>query len=122
MSFSVKVEEDLPRSAIDLLPEQGYETLGVIDQEMSGWKDESIWNAIQQEKRFFVTADKGFADIRLHPIGQHAGLLLLRPDEDGIRPLLELLRQALKSCRLEELSGTIAVVTPRGLRVRRQKA
>jgi hypothetical protein len=66
-----------------------------------------------------VTADKGFADIRKHPPGAHYGLLLLRPDEDGIRPILELLELVLSTIDLNQLERTVAVVTPRGLRVRR---
>ena len=86
---------------------------------MGGWKDSRIWSAIQEEKRFLLTADKGFADIRAHPPGKHAGLLLLRPDEDGIRPMLELLQHVLNSYRLENLAGTVTVATPRGIRVRK---
>ncbi|MEW6029999.1 MAG: DUF5615 family PIN-like protein [Chloroflexota bacterium] len=119
MAFSIKVDEDLPRSAVSLLREQGYDTANVVDQNMGGWKDPLLWSAIQEEKRLLVTADKGFADIRAHPPGQHAGVLLLRPDEDGIRPVLALLQQVLKSSKLEDLAGTITVVTPRGIRIRK---
>lgn len=78
-----------------------------------------LWQAIQDEQRFLVTADKGFGNIQVYPPGTHQGVLLLRPDEDGIRPLLELLQQVLTRFRLEQLTGTVAVVTPRGVRVRR---
>ena len=40
--------------------------------------------AIQKDERYLVTADKGFGDIRTYPPGTHHGILLLRPDEDGI--------------------------------------
>lgn len=48
------------------------------------------------------------------------GILLLRPDSDGIRPLLDLLALVLAQVGLEQLIGTVAVATPRGLRVRRR--
>ena len=119
MTFTVKVDEDLPRSATNLLREQGYEAVNVIDQNMGGWKDSSLWDSIQEEKRFLVTGDKGFADIRAHPPGKHAGILLLRPDEDGIRPMIGLLVQVLNSYRFEKLAGTVTVATPRGIRIRK---
>ncbi len=62
-----------------------YDVVSVIDQQMGGWKDPLLWKAIQEENLFLITADKGFADIRKYPPGKHAGILLLRPDEDGIR-------------------------------------
>jgi len=38
---------------------------------MGGWKDEALWRAVQNERRFLVTADKGFADARNYPPGAH---------------------------------------------------
>ena len=54
---------------------------------MGGAKDVVLWQAAQSEQRFLITADKGFGDIRVYPPGTHAGVLLLRPEEDGIGPL-----------------------------------
>jgi predicted nuclease of predicted toxin-antitoxin system len=116
----IKIDEDLPRLAVTLLRERGYLADSVVEQGMSGWKDATLWHSIQAENRFLVTGDKGFADIRLYPPGSHAGIMLLRPDQDGIRPILELLEKVLQSYDLAGLSGTITVVTPRGVRVRRK--
>jgi len=119
MALPVKVDEDLPAAIVQALRMAGYAAAGAADQGMSGWSDAELWMAVQSEGRFLVTGDKGFADIRSHPPGTHAGLLLLRPDEDGIRPLVELLAVVLASHSLDRLVGTIAVATPRGIRVRR---
>ena len=89
---------------------------------MGGTKDNALWQAVQAEERFLVTADKGFGDIRNYPPGSHYGALLLRPDQAGIRPVLQLLEQTLAAYELEALAGTVAVVTPRGIRVRRARA
>jgi hypothetical protein len=91
----------------------------VIEQGMAGWKDTELWRRIQTESRFLVTADKGFADIRSYPPGTHAGVMLLRPDQDGIRPMVELIEKVLQSYDLNALAGWTTVVTSRGVRVRR---
>jgi SepF-like predicted cell division protein (DUF552 family) len=44
----------------------------------------------------------------------------VKVDEDGIRPILELLGRVLSSYDLEALAETITVVTPRGIRIRRE--
>ena len=119
MVFAIKVDEDLPRAAVRLLREHDYNAVSVVDQQMGGWKDPPLWKIVQEENRFLVTADKGFADIRKYPPGTHAGLLLLRPDEDGIRPILDLLAKVLASYKLADLSRSVTVVTPRGTRIRR---
>jgi hypothetical protein len=41
--------------------------------------------------------------------------------EQGIRPLVELITRVISEYTLERFSGTIAVVTPRGIRTRRVK-
>ena len=117
----IKVDEDLPRMATVTLREHGYDAVSVLDQGMGGWKDPDLWEAVQVERRFLVTADKGFADIRHHPPGAHAGVLLLRPDEDGIRPIVDLLERVLCHYALVELMGAVAVVSSRGVRVRRAR-
>ena len=116
-----KIDEDLPRAVAVLLREAGYEDVtSVSDQGMGGWKDPVLWQVIQEEGRFLITADKGFADLRAHPPGSHSGVLLLRPDTDGIGPVIELLEQVLASTDLATLQGSLAVANPQGLRVRRR--
>ena len=115
----IKVDEDLPPIAAEWLRNKGYEASTVIDQNMGGWKDDELWRAVQMEQQFLLTADKGFGDIRIYPPGTHGGVLLLRPDEDGIRPILKLLETILEQVDLAQLAGTIAVATPRGLRIRK---
>lgn len=87
---------------------------------MGGAADPQLWQIAQSERRFLVTADKGFGDIRLYPPGTHAGVLLLRPDQDGIRPVLDLLNRVLSSYDLQDLMGSVSVATPRGIRIRRR--
>jgi hypothetical protein len=74
---------------------------------------------VSAERAFFVTADKGFADLRLFPPGSHAGILLLRPERDSIVDLRGLVAVVLASRNLESLAGAVTVATPRRIRVRR---
>lgn len=115
----IKLDEDLPPIAAEWLQEQGLEASTVIQQGMGGWKDVALWRAVQDESQFLITADKGFADIRMYPPGSHGGVLLLRPADDGIRPLIDLLKAVLSEVKLSELEGVVAVATPQGLRIRR---
>ena len=87
----IKVDEDLPFAVAPRLRELGYECSTVVGQGSAGTKDPQLWEIVQQHGQFLMTADKGFGDLRSYPPGQHHGVLLLRPSEDGIRPLLDLL-------------------------------
>jgi predicted nuclease of predicted toxin-antitoxin system len=121
MVMRVKVDEDLPKVAVQELRQQGYDAASVVEQGMGGMKDPALWQVVQAEGRFLVTADKGFGDIRFYQPGTHAGVLLLRPDQDGIRPVMELLERVVKHYELLNLVGTITVATPRGIRIRRER-
>ena len=117
----IKVDKDLPKPAVQILRDQGYEVASVVEQGMGGLKDPSLWRAVQAERRFLVTADKGFADIRSYAPGTHAGVLLLRPDQGGVRPVMELLERVLSSYSLDDLAETVTVATPRNIRIRRAR-
>lgn len=117
--MQIKVDEDLPQVVAEKLRARGYQATTVLEEAMGGFKDSALWAAIQLEKKFLMTADKGFADLRTHPPGTHAGVLLLRPDEDGIRPLLSLVDLVLDRFDLRQLAGMLVVVTPRAIRLRR---
>ena len=116
--MNIKVDEDLPKSLATVLQDYGHTADTVSHQGMSGWKDPDLWKAIQEEQRFLITADKGFGDIRAYPPGTHSGILLLRPDRDGIKPVTKLLESVLEKYDLSVFSGSITVASPKGIRVR----
>ena len=115
----IKVDEDLPRAVVRLMRDRGYEADSVVDEGMGGWEDRALWETVQREGRFLVTADKGFADTRQFPPGKHAGVLLLRPREDGIRPVVELLERVLSEHDFKVLQKTLTVISPHGIRIRK---
>ncbi len=119
MKIAIKVDEDLPRSVVLFLRQHGYAAYGVHEQGMSGWKDESLWRAVQDEGMLLLTADKGFGDVRRYPPGTHHGVIVLRPAGPGIIPVLTLLEQILARFPLEVFRGLLVVATPHGLRLRR---
>jgi hypothetical protein len=81
--------------------------------------DEILWPRVQNERRWLMTADKGFADLRQYPPGSHAGVILLRSQEESRQAYLELAAIALERLKLDELAGAVVVVTYRGVRIRR---
>jgi len=119
MSIRVKVDEDLPRQVAELFSAWGHNAVTVVMQGWQGLADEALWPRVQQEERWLVTADKGFADLRVYPPGSHVGVLLFRLDEESRRGYLELTQTALDRLSFEELTGSIIVVPHRGIRIRK---
>ena len=119
MISRVKVDEDLPRQIVDLLIASGYDAASVVSQGWTGIADEVLWSRIQQEGRWLITGDKGFADLRRFRPGSHAGVILLRPQEESRRAYLQLARAAFVELMLDDMAGALLVVTDRGVRIRR---
>lgn len=119
MKARVKIDEDLPRQLADLVAAEGYDAATVVGQGWQGAADDELWPRVQDEGRWLITADKGFADLRSHPAGSHAGVILLRSVEESRRAYLELAAIALARLKLDDLAGAVVVVTYRGVRIRR---
>jgi len=115
----IKIDEDLPKGLAEVVRGVVADTRTVIEEGLSGVSDHALWEIVQKEGRFLITGDKALANIKQYAPGTHAGVLLLRPDEDGILQTLELIRNVLKIGILESLGGCFAVATPGRLRVRR---
>ncbi len=61
------VDEDLPRSACELLRIYGHEAVNVRDVGMRGAKDSFIASYARREKLCLLTGDFDFSDIRNYP-------------------------------------------------------
>ena len=104
MSLQVKVDEDLPRQIADLLIASGHDAATVVEQGWQGLSDQALWPRVQHEGRWLMTADKGFADLRQHPPGSHAGVILLRAREESRRAYLELAASVLDWSKLDDMA------------------
>lgn len=117
MGIRIKVDEDLPSEVAELIVLAGYDASTVVGQGWAGWKDADIWRHLQEEGRWLITADKGFADTRLFPPGSHFGVVLLRMPRESRAGYLSLVRQLLQTVKLDAYAGAVLVVTPGGVRV-----
>lgn len=119
MAIAVKVDEDLPGTVAEAIRKAGYDAATVHQQGMAGYPDDRLWEAVQAEGRLLVTADKGFADLRLHPPGAHSRVVLMRLPQESRRAYVALTMQLLAAIDLARLVGCVCVVTPDRLRVSR---
>ena len=118
--FAVKIDEDLPDRIGETVEKHGYAMATVRGQSWNGLKDPVLWLKVSSEGRFFITADKGFGDLRSFPPGTHPGILVLRPDKESVLDFVDLLESVLRDRRLESLAGFVTVASSRGVRVRRK--
>ncbi len=83
--------------------------------------DENLPHIAAVEGRMLVTMDRGFADIRRYPPGQHPGILLLRLSDQRPPTVAATLTALLQAYALEALAGCVVVAQPNTVRVRRPR-
>ncbi|MBM3271628.1 MAG: DUF5615 family PIN-like protein [Candidatus Sericytochromatia bacterium] len=74
----IKIDENLPEALARGLRSLGHDVDTVPEEGMVGRDDPSVWGAAQDERRFFITQDPDFSDVRKFMPGSHHGLLLVR--------------------------------------------
>ncbi len=74
----IKLDENLPSRLVSSLTQLGHDVVTVPAEGLVGNDDEIVWRAAQADRRFLVTQDLDFSDVRRYAPGTHHGLLLFR--------------------------------------------
>jgi predicted nuclease of predicted toxin-antitoxin system len=119
VAVRLKVDENLPHEIADLLIRHGYDAVTVADQGWQGMTDSGLWQGVEAEGRWLVTADEEFADFRHRPPGTHAGVILLRSHQEGLDEYARLVQRMIDEVNLDDVAGAVIVATDRGVLVRR---
>jgi len=81
--MKVKLDENMPAALAEQLHRLGHDVHTVVEESLAGQSDPDIWAAAQDERRFLITQDLDFSDVRQFVPGTHAGILLVRLRNPG---------------------------------------
>jgi predicted nuclease of predicted toxin-antitoxin system len=109
-----KLDENLPAELVADLRLLRHEADTVADEGLAGSSDADVAAAAQQESRILFTLDKGFSRAE----GSAAGIVLFRPDAYGRKHVLAFVRERLPELLALDLTGRLAVVSYRRIRLR----
>jgi predicted nuclease of predicted toxin-antitoxin system len=113
-----KIDENLPVEVADLLRQQGYDVVTVINQALSGAMDSVVAEVCAREQRVLITIDTDFADIRTYPPGDYHGLIVLRLKHQDKPFVLKVLAGILPALANEPLDKQLWIVEERRIRIR----
>jgi predicted nuclease of predicted toxin-antitoxin system len=114
----LKLDEHLGRTHAQLLSRAGHDVEGIRDEGLQGADDAEVWQSVRGERRFFITLDLGFADVRRYTPSPEGGILLLRPRNSGREAVLDILARVLREHSLEMLKGSLVVADASQTRIR----
>lgn len=118
MALRFKLDENIPAEVIALLRDAAHDVATALDQRLGGAADERVLGTCRDERRVLVTLDLDFGDIRTYPPASHAGVWVLRPNQQSVGMLVALLRGALALAAAEPVSSRLWVIEPGQVRIR----
>ena len=118
----IKVDENIGRSGVCLLRENGHDVLSVRDQQLIGAADEVVFQACVEEARNLIALDRDFGQVPRFPPDQTAGIVILEIGGPGSLDLLhDRRRDFLAIAATRSVSGELWIVEPRRVRVHLKK-
>ncbi len=115
----IKLDENLPAGLSQELSRLGHDVHTSPGEGLTGRSDDAVWSAAQQERRFFLTQDMDFSDVRRFAPGTHHGLMLVRLRHPTRRILIERVRVVFGSEDVAAWAHCFVVVTERKVRIRK---
>lgn len=117
--MNLKLDENLPESLVPALNQLGHDIDNVRTEGLVGQPDPTVWQAAQNAKRFLITQDLDFSDIRRFAPGKHCGLMLVRLRLPGRSALAARITEAFRFEESHSWTGCFVLLTDQKLRVHR---
>jgi predicted nuclease of predicted toxin-antitoxin system len=114
----IKLDENMPRRAVQMAEGRGHDIKTVISQDLGGEKDDVIAEVVASEGRVLCTLDTDFDDIQAYPPGDFEGIIVLRPKNEDAVTVTELLERALSVIENHSVAGKLWIVEPDRIRKR----
>ena len=115
----IKLDENLPVRLAAVLQSLDHDVHTITDENLSGRSDPEVWDAAQQERRFLITQDLDFSDVRRFAPGTHYGILLVRLHSPDRESLISRVAEVFQREEVSRWTGCFVVATERKVRVLR---
>ena len=116
--MNFKVDENLPVELAELLRQEGYGALTVLEEQLNGVSDADIASDCNREARALITLDTHFADIRSYPPRDYAGLIVLRLKRQDKPYVLDVISRLLPLLANEAPDRHLWIVEDEKVRIR----
>lgn len=113
----IKLDENLPEGLVEILASLGHDVDNVRMEGIAGRDDDFVWSAAQEDRRFLITQDLDFSDLRQFSPGTHHGILLVRLPNAGRIELTLRIRDAFLSPDATAWERCFVVLSEHKLRV-----
>ena len=120
-ALRVLLDQNLPQAVAGWLRElrPQWRIWHTSEIHLNGRPDSEIFAWAQANRALIVTFDEDFADRRMFPLGEHHGVIRLRVWPTTIEETQSALHRLLECVPEEDLPGSLVIVDPHRIRVRK---
>jgi predicted nuclease of predicted toxin-antitoxin system len=121
LSLSILLDQNKPAAVGDYLRNQKprWTVRHVTTIGLSGASDAAIFEWAQQNSAIVLTFDEDFADTRMYPVGEHAGVIRLRVWPTTVELAQAALERLLSTTEDEALPGSLVMIDNHKIRIRK---
>ena len=113
-----KLDENLGRSALDILIQAGHDADNVLQEGLSGTDDENLFRVCQMEERALITLDHDFGQTLRFPPGPSFGIAVLElPRRLHPKSIIARLKELLVLVKQRPIYGELWIVEPGRIRI-----
>ena len=113
-----KCDENLPKTACEILKKAGYDATDIWEQKLEGCEDEFLIEKCKKEGRILISLDLDFSDIRTYPPRNSPGIIVLRLKKFNIQQINEKIRQLIKTLVRESPEKKLWIMEKSKVRIR----
>ncbi|PKP60851.1 MAG: hypothetical protein CVT88_01865 [Candidatus Altiarchaeales archaeon HGW-Altiarchaeales-1] len=110
MPLKFLADENIAKSLVRALRQNGYDVKDIKEEKLIGISDKEVINKAKEQDRIIITHDKDFGNLLNYPLQSHCGVILIRymnQSPSYIIPKLIPLLDTLKN----KVKGSITIVT-----------
>ena len=110
----ILVDENIPLITVKQLSKLGHDVTDIRGTNEEGLSDVQIWNKACNEKRLFITTDKGFANYRE---SEHNGILVITLRKPNRSKINKRVIEAMKHFSEDRWQGLLVVMRDNAMSV-----
>lgn len=103
----IKLDENMPDSAAETLRSAGHDGDLARDEGLAGVDDHTVLASAAAAGRSLVTLDMDFADVVRHPPEGTAGIVVLRPHDQSVGLVRQVVLMLARVLAQEEIQGRL---------------
>ncbi len=109
--MKIFADECVYRNTVDFLRQSGFEVATAQEAGLEGYDNGDVLSHAVNNGCVFLTRDKDFSDIRIYPPSAFTGIIVIKITPENQGEVHAMLREFLDNKALDELNGTLTVVS-----------